>query len=265
MRYLKYWLVLTLLLSSVSMVIAQDEGDDELEGVIAPLWLAADSNADADAEPRYVAFFFLDDDTIIEAGFGADVIYTPSDDGTYNGAPLVPAGFEFSATLEIVDDQTITVASTTSSGVFSTEANITYTLTDLEAGIWIENPREVLEFSKFGECMGRIDASPPGAFTDSDPIVPIVIDEEAGEFWVGPHILTGGDGSYELEVEGMFGQFADVTTRTATVDADGIAFRYHSIADGRDDCEMTYESTYSRFDGDFEALFMRVEEMIEAE
>ncbi len=259
MRYSGFILLLILVLGIVPAGIAQDdaEANPEAGGVVVPLWLATDE----DGEPRYVAFLFLDDGTIVEAGLGADVIYTPVDDGTYSGEPLVPAGYEFAATLQLIDDETIQVASTITSGVFSTESNITYSLTDLEAGIWIEYPRDVIEFSKFGECMGRLDAEPPGAFTDSDPILPIVIDEEAGEFWLGPHILTGGDGSYELEVTGEFGQFTDVTTRTATVVDDTIAFRYHSIAAERDDCEMIYESTYSRFDGDFAALFERVNDM----
>jgi len=263
---MRYFMILLMLLIAPGLLLAQTD-DDETEdtGVTVPLWLATEADAEDDAAPRYVAFFFLDDGTIMEAGFGADVVYTPSDDGTHGGAPLVPSGFEFSATLELVDDETIVVTWETTSGIFSTESHITYTVTDLEAGIWIENPREVIEFSKFAECMGRLDAQPPGAFTDSDPILPLVIDEEAGELWRGPHILTGGGGSYALETVGEFGDLADITTQTATVADDTITFRYHSIAGERDDCEMIYESTYSRFDGDFDALFSRVDELLEAE
>ena len=249
------------LLYSFVSALAQDAE----EPGVAPAWLATDEAGDAD-QPRYVIFLFLDDgETILEAGFGADVIYTLEADGTYSGTPLVPNGFDFSATLTLIDDQTIQVVSETSSGIFTTESDITYTLTDVQAGIWIENPREIIDFSKFGECIGREPIAAPGGFADSDPILPLFIDGETGELRRGPEILTGDGTTFEVEIDGEFGEYTDITTLTAIVDEETIDFTYYSIAGGREDCVMHYVSSYTLFDGDVAGVFERVEAMVEDE
>lgn len=266
MRTLSLLIIIVILCLTSTLIMSQDTDDEEREAVTATLWFAKEEDSDADDEPRYVAFLFMNDsETIVEAGFGADVLYHLGDDGLYSGQMLVPSAFEFTATLEIIDDETIQVSSETTSGTFTTASDITYTLTEIEANIWIENPREIIEFSKFGECMGRDLPDPPGAFADADPILPIIIDDEVGELRLGPHVLLGGGDAYELEVEGQFGQFPDVTTRTAIVGDESIDFSYYSIADGRDDCEMIYESSYVLYDGDFEAMMEQINDMSEEE
>ena len=266
MRILSLVIIMVILCLTSTLIMAQDTNEEDPEAVTATLWLANEEDADEDAEPRYVAFLFMDDGaTILEAGFGTDVLYQLGEDGIYAGQTFVPSAFEFSATLEIIDDETIQVSSETTSGTFTTSSDITYTLSDIEAHIWVENPREVIEFSKFGECMGRDLPEPPGAFADADPILPIIIDDEVGELRLGPHVLLGDGNTFELEVEGQFGQFTDVTSRTAIVGDETIDFSYYSIADERDDCEMIYESSYALYDGDFEAMMERIDDRSEEE
>ena len=261
MRRLTIIVIAIILLITVLPATAQDEETPS----VAPVWLAADEADDTD-QPRYVTFLFLDDgETILEVGFGADVIYTLEADGTYSGAPLVPNGYEFSATLTLLDDQSIHVASETSSGIFTNESDLTYTLADMTASIWLENPREIIDFSKFGECIGREPIDPPGAFADADPILLLFIDEDTGELRRGPEILTGDGTTFEVEIEGEFGEYADVTTLTAVVNEDTIDFTYYSIAGGRADCVMHYVSSYTLFDGDVAGVMERIEAMEEEE
>jgi hypothetical protein len=111
----------------------------------------------------------------------------------------------------------------------------------------------------FADCMGRTGVEPPGAFANPDPILPIRIDDEAGQLYIGDTVLTGGDGTYERTEEGEFGQFTQVITQTAVVSEGNISFSYYAVADGRDDCELRYDTTFVPFDGDYDALFAGAE------
>jgi len=256
-------LLFIILCAATETIIAQD---DDMPDNLYSAWTVTDLLAEDGDEPieNLVAFLHIDEETILEVWTGADVIYTLQDDGTYSGANLLPVGYDFSATLTIIDEDTYETFSEISSGTFTTETNLLYERTEIEIGVWIEPERDLQEFSLFGDCMGRVDVSPPLAFSQPDPILTILIDEDAGELVLGENVLTGS-GTYELEEEDTFGQFARVTTQTAVVSEDAIDFSFYSIADSRDDCELIYETQFLPFDGDYEDFFDLVEEISEPE
>ena len=169
--------------------------------------------------------------------------------------------YDFEATLEIIDEDTRQVASVTTSGAMTFESNLLFERSDLEFGVWVEGERNLSEYSMFAECMGRVGVEPPGAFAEPDPILPIRVDDEAGTLTIGNTMLTGEGGEYELVEEGEFGQFTQVITQKASVSEDAITFTYHAVADERDDCELHYETTFTPFDGDYEALMARAAEL----
>jgi hypothetical protein len=265
---MKYFVLILMLVFAVgaSCLMAQEATEVPSEsGVTAEAWLVTDLDEEEseDAVARYVVFLTLDDgDTLIEVAAGEDVIYTKGEDGLYSGAPLIPTDrYEFEATLEVVDDDTYQVASAIKTGSLTFESNLLFERSDLEFGVWVEGERNLTEYSMFAECMGRVGVEPPGAFAEPDPILLIRVDDEAGTLTIGNTVLAGGGGAYELVEEGEFGQFTQVVTQTASVSEASIAFTYHAIADERDDCELHYETTFTPFDGDFEALMARAEEL----
>ncbi|RMF77211.1 MAG: hypothetical protein D6737_18445 [Chloroflexi bacterium] len=251
-------IALLLTLSVTGIVMAQD--DDETAFTASGwLWTDLDDDASDEGAETFVVFLSPDDGaTLIEVARGADVVYTLSDDGLYSGATLVPAAVDFAATLEVIDEDTRQVMSVTRTGALTFETNLQYDRSDVAFGVWVEGERDLMEYTMFAECLGREDGSPPSAFATPDPILPIAIDDEAGTLTIGGDlVLSGGGGVYERVDEAPFGQFTQVITQTATVSDDSIAFTYHAIADGRDDCEVRYETTFVPFDADYEALLER--------
>lgn len=259
---MQYLLLLCLILFALTTPLFAQE-TDETSNHLYSAWTVTDLLADDDdaAIEDYVVFLQVDDDTLLEVWSGADVVYTLEADGSYSGTSLLPDDYEFLATLTFIDEDTIETYSEINAGFFTSTRNLLYQRTDMLVGVWIEAERDLQEYSMFGECMGRVDTSPPRAFSEPDPILTIHIDEEAGELVIGKHVLTGS-GTYELEEESEFGQFIQVVTQTAVVTEDTIDFTYHAIADGRDDCELIYETQYLPFDADYEAFFELVDSLV---
>ncbi len=261
-------LIFLIMLLFSSTIFAQDEDETDNDSHRASAWIVIDLTAEDDDDESatvYASFLELEDGSLLEVWSGEDVLYSPNDDGTYSGATLYPAEYEFEATLTIIDEDTIETMSVIDTGTFTIETNLSYERTDFDIGIYTEFERDLQEYSLFGECMGRIDNSPPLAFAQPDPILVILIDEDAGEMIIGEHMLVGDGTTFELEEEGMFGQFEQITTQIAIVSEDAIDFTYYSIADNRDDCELRYETQYVPFDGDFANFFTQLESLIEAE
>jgi hypothetical protein len=172
------------------------------------------------------------------------------------------AVYEFSATLEIVDDNTMQSESLTETSNFTSEASLLYERIEGTLSLFVEGEREIVEFSQFQECLGRTGGEVGGAWTRSDLLVPIQITENA-LMW-DQLTFEGGGGVYINVRTEEFGSFENVITQTFTGTAEsGFEFSYHAIADGRDDCEMIYNSSYSPFDGDFEAIFAIAAELSE--
>lgn len=244
----------------VGWVGAQD--DDELElPITAVAWQRIDSNAppDFDGEPAYVVFLESDDGaTLYEIEAGVDTIYTRNTDGSYSAAPLMPTdAYELTATLVNVNDDTRRVHALLNYGNFASERNLDYLRTEIVYELWVEQERELTEYSMFGECLGLVDATPPRTYARPDPIVPIRFDEEEGTLYLGNLMLSGGPVTYMREEEDTFGIFGRVTTETAIVSEGRIEWTFHSIADERDDCELRFNATYVYFDGDYAALMER--------
>lgn len=265
--YRSVMICLLVALTATIIVHAQPDPTPTTSVIESSGWLMIDLDepASPDETENIVVFLNLDDgDTLVEVARGVDMIYQRGDDGSYSGAPLIPTDiFTYEITLELIDDAARQVASSVSDGSYTYESNLRYERLDVSYTVWTEVERNIIEFTMIGECLGLVDAVPGSAWTRLDLLTPIRIDEEAGILYMGGEAYSGGDGVYELVEEGPFGQFMQVTTRTVTVAEDSIAYRHHSIADERDDCEMIYESSFVPFDGDAESLFERAATLAE--
>lgn len=257
-------IIAVLLTIPAALLNAQEETPEPGSGGLITVsgWITTEADEEAPEEPVYTVLVELEDGAaILEVGTGADVVYTRQDDGTYAGAPLVPTdSYELEASLAIVDENTRQINSITTSRAFTSERSLLLERSDVNFSIWVEGDRNLTEFSMFAECMGLMDAIPPRIFAVADPIVPVRLDEDAGILWIGWWQLEGS-GTYTREIEEPFGQFTRVTTETAIVSDDLIQYSYHSIGDGRDDCEVSYTSEYTPFDGDLDTLLMRAVEL----
>ena len=265
------FLALFLLMLMPTFAFAQDDEDEEMGYNI---WIVTEIGEDgepveaddADEPATEVVVVPMDDgDTLLIIWTGIDIIYTIQDDGTYSGAELYAGGgYEFTATLEIIDEDTLQGHSVVDTGNFESERTLLYErVEDSSIQLFTENERTIVEFTQFTDCLGR-DGTVGTAWTRSDLLVPIAFDE-AGLFW-NKLQFDGGGGVFINERTQEFGSFENVITQTFTGNAeDGFDFSYEAIADGRDDCEMIYESSYTPFDGDFESIFGRAEELAEAE
>jgi hypothetical protein len=271
-RKLALTLIAGLLLAG-GVLYAQEDPDTFYE---VPLWnvIELEDGEPVDPEentlPLTVAFLSLDEgDTLIAVWAGPDIVYTLNEDGTYAGATLIPEPYEFEATLEVIDETTMQSASVLNAGAFTSETTYRYELSDDApvARIYTEGERTIEEYSQFQECMGRTDVEVGSAWTTPDLLIPIVVDLEEGLMIWDQREFIGDDGGQGTHVETTeFGTLQNVITRTFHPAGDyAFDFRYHAIAGERDDCEMIYQSTFTPFDGDFEALFARAEELGDTE
>ena len=266
--------LLSVLLMLVSPLIAVAQDDDD-EILSYSVWVVTDVDAEVDAVeddsvlPNEVVVISLDDgETLLIIWAGSDIIYTRQDDGTYSGAELVAGGgYEFEATLEIIDDNTMQSDSVVQTGSFTSETTLRYALVedeDIAAQLYVEGEREIVEFSQFQECLGRTDVTVGRAWTRSDLLVPMRFTDD-GLIW-NEMVFEGGGGVYINERTEEFSSFENLITQTFTATGEGnFDYNSHAIADGRDDCEMIYNSSYAPFDGDFEAIFAMAEELSAAE
>lgn len=229
-------------------------------------WQVVNTDAEDDLESRYVVFIPLEDGSILEVAGGADVVWFPSEDseGVYTGQSLIPLqDVDTQATLTLVDDETRSVTSVTKTGALTLESEIQYVRSDLRFEVWVEQSRDLSEYTLFGPCLGVELRDSPRTFSRVDPILPVLLDEDTGTLILGLTTLTGDGGTYERVSESPFGAFTQVISQTAIVDASTIALSYHAIADNRDDCEVVYVSVFVPFDGDFETLFEAAAELAE--
>lgn len=253
-------LLLLIAVLDVGIVTAQDD-DDAPETVTAALWERVNLEAEPDAEavPVYVVFLASDDaTTLLEVAYGADVLWTRQGDGTYSGTSLVPTdAYEFTATLEVVDADTMQAMSLLNYGNFASELHLEFRRSDFEAEVWVEARRDLTEYTLFGPCLGLESTSPPGAYANPDPIVAVWLDEDAGELVIGENVYLGGGGTFSRETLGTFGTFEQVTTETVLVSEGQLDLDFYSVAGERDDCELRFTSTYIPYDGDMAALMER--------
>jgi hypothetical protein len=262
---------LCLIMLGVSAVFAQD---DEPPTIETSAWQVTflDENGDPepvedeDALPEIVVFMSLDDGaTLIEVWSGPDIIYTLEDEGLYSGTTLIDESYEFTSTLEVVDENTMHVESVSVYDSREYQSSLIYErLEDVDAAVYTESERDIIEYTQFGECLGRTDTSVGRAWIVPELLVPIQLEEENLIFNSMEFENVGG--LFESVRTTEFGSFENVITETfnPTVD-DSLDYRYHATAGGRDDCETIYESTFTPFDGDFEALFERAEELADTD
>lgn len=217
-----------------------------------------EEGSDSEAPANTVAVLELDEgNTLLIVWAGPDILYELQEDGTYSGHELVDATtYEFSATLEVLDDDTMTSYSVTETERFTFETTIIYERTDAELMVYTELDRTVIEYTQFTDCLGA-SGEVGRAWITSDLLVPFQISEDS-LIW-NEQVFTGGGGSYVSERTQPFASFENFITQTFTGTADGFDYEYHAIANERDDCEMIYESSYVPFDHDFEALYGRAE------
>lgn len=211
-----------------------------------------------DVLPEVVVFITLNEgETLIEVWSGVDIVYTPGDDGLYSGATIIDENYEFMATLEILDENTMHAESMTLYGTQEFSSSLRYErLEDVEAAVYTESERNIIEYTQFAECLGRVGVEAGRAWTLPELLVPVQLGEDSIIFASKEFVNVGG--AYEIVWTQEFGQFENEIAETFTRLADDVlTYRYHAIAGGRDDCEMIYESTFTPFDGDFEALFAR--------
>lgn len=249
---------------------AQD--DDDAEELTYSTWQVTRLDEAGDPEPpldpdapaQEVLMFELNEGaTLLIVWTGSDILYTLQDDGTFSGTELVPRStYTFTATLEMVDEDTFMSYSVTETERFTSETTIIYERTENEYALYTELERTIVEYSQFTDCLGR-EGDVGGAWTRSDLLVPIQIGEDT-LVW-NQLVFEGGADSFINERTQPFGGFENMITQTFTGTEEGFEFSYHAIADGRDDCEMIYESSYAPFDGDFDALYARAEALVEAE
>ncbi|MCI0711408.1 MAG: hypothetical protein L0154_14740 [Chloroflexi bacterium] len=263
--------VIALCLLVVPAVVAQD---DEPPAFETSTWqvIFLDENGDPepvedeDALPEIVVFITLDDgETLIEVWSGVDVIYTLGDDGLYSGATIIEESYTFAATLEILDENTMHAESMSLYGTQEFSSSLLYErLEDVEATVYTESERDIIEYTQFAECLGRVGVEVGRAWTLPELLVPVQVGEDSIIF-AGKEFVDVG-GAYEIVWTQEFGQFENEITETFTpLDEDTLAYRYHATAGGRDDCEMIYESTFIPFDGDFEALFAHAESLADTD
>lgn len=256
--------VICLALLGVPTVMAQDDESPALETSAWQVSLFDEEGeprvVDEAALPEVIVFLSLDDgETLIAVWSGPDVIYTLEDDGTYSGTTLIDESYEFTAMIEVVDENTMEGKSVSVYGSREYMTSLLYErLEDVEAVIYTESERDIIEFTQFGECLGRTDATVGRAWSVPELLVPFQIGEDSLIFARREFVDTGG--SFESVQTTEFGTFENVITETFTPMADNsFEYRYHAIAGARDDCEMIYESTFMPFDGDIEPLFERAD------
>ncbi len=214
---------------------------------------------DPEAPGNTIAVLNLDEgDTLLIVWAGPDIIYELQDDGTYSGHELVDSPtYEFSGTLEIIDEDTMSSYSVTETERFTFETTIIYNRTDAELVVFTELDRTVIEYTQFTDCLGA-SGEVGRAWVTPDLLVPFQIGESS-LIW-NEQVFTGGGGSYMSERTQPFASFENIITQTFTGTVEGFDYEYHAIANERDDCEMIYESSYVPFDQDFEALYSRADE-----
>lgn len=253
-------LVLLFSLSAASVFAQEAASETDASRLRGTIWLRSDPER-PDDEPAPVLFVPIDEDgTLIMVEDGLDVLYTPLDEMSYSGAMLIPTDlFTYEATLTLMDEERRESTSTTTTSFSNSTRTLIYLRGDQEFEIWSEVERTVIEYSMFQECMGVANLRLGSTWTDTDPLLPLQLDEEAGSLMIGRRVFEGAGGSFERVQEAPFGQFTQVITETATLNDAELLLRYHAIADERDDCEMIYEARYLPFDGDYAALFAAIE------
>ena len=263
MSHLSIVCLLFIMLGSVPFAsLAQDDDDTGMPTYTA--WQVTrldeagnpEEPLDPDAPANKVAILELDEgNTLLFVWAGPDIIYALQNDGTYSGSLLVPSPtYTFTATLEMVDEDTMTSYSVTDTGRFTSETTIVYERTEVEIVIFTELDRTIVEYSQYAECLGRV-GDVGRAWTTSDLLVPFQIGEDT-LIW-SQEVFTGDGATFINEKTQPLGAFENIITQTFIGNAEGFDFSYYAIADGRDDCEMIYESSYVPFDEDFTTLFER--------
>ncbi|GEM_PF-3485821 len=261
--FFRTMLILVGLTTGIAGMTVNAQGDSpDAPPMTVNLWLEVDPEVvEGDTSADGTLLLEVDEDTLLAVVGGADVVYTRDTGDVYVGTPLIDLGIDSEATLTFVDEDTVETTAVTRTGTLTLESSRTLARSELSAQVWIESERDLEEYSMFAECMGRTAVSPPGAFARPDAILPVRVDDDAGELLLGNVLLTGGGGAYERVTESPFGTFTQVITQTATVSDSQIMLTYYAVADERDDCEVRYTSVFIPFDGDFDALFARADEL----
>jgi len=260
------FMLFLLLAAPIGYIAAQTE---ELEPRYrATIWIARSTDEDGEVytdsetgeplEGTETAFLEYEDGLII-VWPGPDYVFTGNPDDGFTGSFLV-ADPDITVTSELtfVDEDTrFEVRSAELFGMEQVEYFV-YTRTDEEIEIWSESERNFTETTLLFECFDRDPAPLSFGWTAPDILMPIRFYND-GTIVMDYREYVGGE-HRDIEEPDSNGNVT-VVTRTLDVGTDSIGFRLHGIMNGRDDCEMIYESTFTPFDGDFDALFARAEEI----
>lgn len=208
-------------------------------------------DSDAGEEEAIDTAFLEYEDSLISVWNGGDFIYTGSPESGYSGTFLVTdPDIDVTTVLTFIDEDTrFEVRYTT---LFGTEyaEYVTYARTDYEIEIWSENARSFLDASMINTCLGKNPGMLGFAYTMPDLLMPFRFQED-GTVLMDEKLYVGGE--HEATNSSPF--ITIVTRRSLALGEGSIGFRLQSIADGRDDCQLIYESNFRPFDEDFEALF----------
>jgi hypothetical protein len=133
--------------------------------------------------------------------------------------------------------------------------------------LYMELDRTVEEYSLFKECFGitMYADKPPSDISTPDLLVPLEIDTEANILVLGTREFLPKEDIYQYTDISPFGPDENMTTTETLLPQDDASFTYiyHIIGGNRDNCEVTYSSTFTPFDGNFEALFARADSLAE--
>lgn len=275
MKFKKFGLIIVviLILWAFSFVIQAQNAtvesfDDPDPAYRVQAWLATYTDEDGAAlldpdtgeEVTTYAAFLEYDDGLIAVLPGADIIYTLAEEG-YTGHFLVAdPDISVSSSLEIVDEDTrLEVRSTDMFGIEQL-SYISYMRTDEEVEIWSESTRDFIETTMLGTCLGKTTVNLSFGWAAPDILMPIYFADD-GTVLMDYRIYTGGENE-DISTRTV-GETTTTTvvTRSIEVAPSSIAFRLHGIIDGRDDCEMIYESTFTPFDEVYDNLFERSQEI----
>lgn len=193
---------------------------------------------------------------------GADYLLTPDDAGGYLARLIDPEGlitFEGTMTFtspdafqvvgEIVADEFCTVTGTTLFG----------RVEGADMSVWTESDRIFTDLTLFNECLGQSGADATGSAWAAPDLLAVLTETDSG-LRLDDRVFEGAPGEYVYEdrEEATNRSFFDRITLSGVLE-DGLltANHFYQIND-RGDCQVEYDSVYTRFDGDVEALLTRI-------
>ena len=258
-------IVLTIfILSSISHA---QEATEEIPAHRVQAWIASYTDEDGTAltdpdtgEAIGIDTAFLEyEGGLIAVWPGNDFVFSEDEDGILTGTFLLTdPDIVASSVLTIIDEDTRSEVRTLR--LFGTEQTnyITYSRSADEIEIWTESARNFLEDSMLSTCMGRPSVTLSFGYTAPDLLMPFRFNDD-GSVLMDGRLYVGGEHEDVSTREFAGTSTTTVTIRSLDTGGSSIGFGMESTTDGRDDCQLIYESSFSPFDSDFIALLANAE------